>query len=427
MSFGLTRGQTDLLFCSVDWHSVTESQRQRMTGEITATDGDRLMNTSTDSLSDYFVEKFQINALALVDDAISVDQREVDVDVSGDRSRYINDRSRPFMMKGTSYEVEVPFTGDSDLFKVQPTSFTSNPPRGSVRGKSLFFGVSGTSLEAGQVRSEIDRTLAAVKGYLATMSKDATAFNSTLRQMAVEQIEQRKKKLRSDRDIVASIGFPMKRRDGAATTFVAPEVRRHIAPTLPPATSAPFKPEPVLSGEEYESIMKIMEGMVHVMEYSPSAFAHMGEEDLRTHFLVQLNGSYQGQATGETFNYQGKTDILIKSSGKNIFIAECKFWRGEKGYLETIDQLLGYLSWRDTKAAILLFNRNKDFSNVCNLARESTLRHSNCKKQTKTRSETSWQFLFSHRDDPNREMLITVSAFNIPSEDTAVATRAVIS
>jgi hypothetical protein len=45
----------------------------------------------------------------------------------------------------------------------------------------------------------------------------------------------------------------------------------------------------------------------------------------------------------------GKTDILIRDNDKNIFIAECKFWGGPKLFKETIDQLLGYTSWRDTK------------------------------------------------------------------------------
>jgi hypothetical protein len=78
-----------------------------------------------------------------------------------------------------------------------------------------------------------------------------------------------------------------------------------------------------------------MKNMVHVMELSPHAFSAMGEEDQRSHFLVQLNGAFQGQATGETFNFQGKTDILICIcvDGKNTFIAECKFWKGEKSFL----------------------------------------------------------------------------------------------
>ena len=101
-----------------------------------------------------------------------------------------------------------------------------------------------------------------------------------------------------------------------------------------------------------------------VMERSPKAFDGLDEEGIRSHFLVQLNGHYEGQATGETFNYQGKTDILIRSGDRNIFIAECKFWGGPQMLTQTIDQLLGYLSWRDFKTAILLFNRNRDFSKV---------------------------------------------------------------
>ena len=45
----------------------------------------------------------------------------------------------------------------------------------------------------------------------------------------------------------------------------------------------------------------------------------MDEEALRSHFLVQLNGHYEGQATGETFNYEGKTDILIPVGEKKYF------------------------------------------------------------------------------------------------------------
>ena len=108
---------------------------------------------------------------------------------------------------------------------------------------------------------------------------------------------------------------------------------------------------------------------------------------------------------GETFNFEGKTDILIRSEGKNIFIAECKFWKGPKKLTETIDQLLGYSSWRDTKVAVIVFNRNKDFTNVLASIDETTKQHSNFKRKLGKQSETSLRYLFAHRDDPNREMV----------------------
>ena len=43
-------------------------------------------------------------------------------------------------------------------------------------------------------------------------------------------------------------------------------------------------------------------------------FAGMGEEKLRSHFLVQRNGVNEGQATRETFNFEGDTNTLIRAA-----------------------------------------------------------------------------------------------------------------
>jgi hypothetical protein len=140
----------------------------------------------------------------------------------------------------------------------------------------------------------------------------------------------------------------------------------------------------------------------------------MDEEALRTHFLVQLNGHYEGQATGETFNYEGKTDILIRVDGKNVFIGECKFWGGPKKLLEAIDQLLSYSSWRDTKVAVIIFNRNKDLSRVLETLKAAVLSHPNCKRHVDIHKETTFRYIFSHRDDVNRELILTISVFDVP-------------
>jgi len=141
----------------------------------------------------------------------------------------------------------------------------------------------------------------------------------------------------------------------------------------------------------------------------------MKEEDLRQHFLVQLNGHYEGQATGETFNFDGKTDILIRAEGKNIFVAECKFWRGPESLHDALDQVLGYASWRDTKTALIVFNRQKNFTDVLAKIPEVVKAHLNFKRQEKFESESSFRFILHHRDDKNRELILTVVAFEVPA------------
>lgn len=414
MSFGLARGNTDLLFCKVDWFSVEQHQRQALDREIDGYHPDKLLNTADDALVAYFSSKYSIDVPVLAMDAITADHREVQIDISHDQSRYIRDRSRPYHIPGTQVEVEIPFTGDKELFLVQPTTFTMSPPRGEVRGSSLFLSIKGTSLEPEQVKQQINQALTEIESNLGHLRTSAEQFNRSLPSHIESRIAVRKQKLLKDRNLVSSLGFAMKPREGVAGTYASPQVRKKITPTPPPGSSAPFAPEPALAEEQYNDILDVMTNMVHVMECSPSAFAHSDEEAIRTHFLVQLNGQYQGQATGETFNYEGKTDILIKDKDRNIFIAECKFWRGEKVYLETIDQLLGYLTWRDTKAAVVVFNRNKDFSKVVAKVKECTEGHPNFRKLIRQRSETSWVYRFVHRDDPNREMTITVMVFDVP-------------
>jgi hypothetical protein len=172
----------------------------------------------------------------------------------------------------------------------------------------------------------------------------------------------------------------------------------------------------VLEQQHYEHILGVISSMVQVMERSPHAFANMGEEDLRTHILVQLNGHYEGNATGETFNYEGKTDILIRVDGRNIFIAECKIWKGANVFTNTIDQLLGYAAWRDTKTAIIMFNRNKDLSAVLSQIPTLASAHPNFKRQiTDHKTETGFRFILHHRDDKNRELTLTVLVFDVPS------------
>lgn len=409
------RRHHDFLFSNTDWFAVDQHQRKALAEEIAGLNGDRLLNTSVDDLCEYFEKKYWIEVPLLQTDDIVADQSEAQIDVSRDPNRYIRDRDRPFMITGTAIEVTIPFVGDAEVFNIQPTSYTLSPPRAEIRGQTLVLRIVGTDLSAERVRNDVDRTLTEIEAHLKTLRGNAQGLNKQLRDIAKDVIENRRKKLLADRNLIGALGFKMKERAGAPRTYTAPEVRRKITPTLPAATAVPFKPEPTLADTDYHHIISVIQNMAHVMERSPSAFVHMDEESLRSHFLVQLNGHYEGQATGETFNYQGKTDILIRSEGKNIFIAECKFWGGPKKLTETVDQLLSYSSWRDTKVAVILFNKNKDFSKVLSSIPDTVNAHPNFKRDLGASSESVFRYIFAHRDDRNRELILSILVFDIPS------------
>jgi hypothetical protein len=416
MMRGYNSAPEDHLFHKGDWFATAQAQKQKLVQEIEGQNGNELLNTSTTDLAQHYASKFTIDVPVIYPDDLVVDQRETQVDVSHQRDRYFSDRSGPHYVAGTSVDVDVPFTGDGNAFHIQPTTQNFNNPRARIGNGHLHFSIAGTGLTADRVKADIDSRISAINQHLTWLRNDVQGYNASLLALATQTIESRKEKLLKDQSLVAGLGFKMKTRSNSNDTYAAPTVRRVIRPEVPkPASSRqPFKPEPTLLTADYEHILSVLENMVKVMEQSPGAFQKIDEESLRTHFLVQLNGHYAGGATGETFNFEGKTDILIKVDGKNIFIGECKFWTGEQGYLETLDQVLSYLSWRDTKAAVLVFSRKKDFSAVLQKIAEFTPKHANFKKIVSQRSETSWSYLFGHKDDANREILITVQGYNVP-------------
>ncbi len=404
------------LFIGGHLDEALRSAETSMKREVDAYDENKLLNTPAEDLASYFAEKFRVEPIELRENEISTDQTETTLDTRRiPDGRFMYGDHQP-QIAASAVSFFVPFDGDPQLFKLRPNSFTLSPPRAAIREREREMVLTFTTHapDAVRIKQEFNNQLGQVKNYLMAQRSQVDAFNKGLPGTARACIDTRRQRLLQARNTVGELGYPMRRRDGLPTTYAAPTVRRKIVPSPPPASTAPYKPEPALAMAEYEHILSIIQSMAVVLERSPTAFTTMGEEDLRQHFLVQLNGHYEGTATGETFNVGGKTDILVREGGKNIFIAECKFWRGPAGFTETIDQLLGYTSWRDTKTAIILFNRDTTFSTVLAKVPEVVKAHPNFKREVPVDDETRFRAHLCHKNDRSRELVVTVLAFDVP-------------
>lgn len=383
--------------------------------EIEGFETNYLLNTSEEDLVKYLNDKYSLEPPILNPENKCISsQSEVNIDVSQDPMRGVFDRSQPCYVKGISVTISVPFSGDGTFFHYTPGTFTYNPPRGEVVGQEVHLTYQQIEHNAEELAKEITRKINDIQQYLGWVKRDIDGFNSVLGPFIRDVIRQRKQKKMKDLDLVAKLGIPIKKREDTPRTYVVPTIQRKPKIARPVTTEKAYAPEPALELEEYENILSIMRSMALVMERSPHAYEKIKEEDLRFHFLFPLNGHYEGMATGETFNYQGKTDILIRFEGKNVFIAECKFWKGEKGLSVTIDQLLRYTSWRDTKTAILLFNRGKNFSAVLEKIPGVAKSHGCFKREVEKKGETEFRYIFHQPDDPNRELILSILAFNVP-------------
>ena len=403
------------LFYKYDLSGTIENSGRALADDINSLGENEVLGTSEQDMVAYLVEKQEIAPLTIADESgIQMDYSEVQIDVSRSREYPILGMG-PSHVIGTRLTFYVPFTGDADLFHCRPSTRRMGLPAPSITSNELVFTYETTKDRASGVKDTFKEELEQTQIHAARVNEKVNQFNDALPEKARQLLNARRKKLLQDRSLVESIGFPIRRRQTPPSTFVVPDVKRHIKLPKSVASSTSFSPEPTLDTNEYEDILSILSNMVDVMERSPRAFKDLNEEDLRTHFLVQLNGQYEGQATGETFNCEGKTDILIRADGKNIFIAECKFWTGPAGLTKALDQLLGYTAWRDTKAALLVFNRRTNTSTVLERVPAAVRAHPNYKAERTTNSETEFCYVFGHRDDETREITVTILVFDVPA------------
>ncbi|WP_125154528.1 hypothetical protein [Clostridium rectalis] len=406
----------DYLFYSKgDLYNTIECHKQNIKKNIENQKSDYILNVNQDDYIEYLYNKYIINPLVLHEEEISIiEQKEIDVDISHEWDRAISDRTRPFYIKGNSITIGIPYEGDRELFYLKPSTFSTIIPCGVVKDTDLLLTFENTNLTSEQIKSDLDKNIKLIKQYIDWQNESILPFNDNLKNYLKQLFFKRKDKLLKDLNLVASLGIPLRKNTEYAKTYVVPTTKKNVEIEKPIIKEKTFVPEPSIDMSTYEDILNTLNNMSIVMERCPEAFSKMDEESLRQHFLVQLNGIYEGNATGETFNANGKTDILMRENGKNVFIGECKFWKGDKVFTDTIDQILSYMCWRDTKGAILIFNRNKNLSNIIKKIPDLAQKHPSYKKEINIQQETCFRYIFTQPNDNNREILLTIMVFDIP-------------
>jgi hypothetical protein len=290
---------------------------------------------------------------------------------------------RPVVRAGHRFRVTMLGDGDLSLLKSRLTR------GGTGRKVDLHTGGLSRVYEWPQVRpaeelqGDVDQFLADLDAGVQEIAEQITKRNGALAPLVVKLLTDRQTEIRQSRAYLGDLRLTVSR-DPVADTIIPALPKRVPGPGSatrsgrPPAAStsaaslaetAPPKLNRPTLDDFYGHVVTVLGAVVVGFERSPGHFADVEEEALRDFILVTLNSHYEGAATGETFNGNGKTDILVRHGLDNAFIGECKFWGGETKLAETFEQLLGYTTWKDNRLALILFVRNKKMQPVIDTTR----------------------------------------------------------
>jgi hypothetical protein len=392
------------------------STAQAMLKHLQTWDPDDLLNTSAEDVIDRLADEGSVQCPSLlIDDAFLLEPTEVTeqyIDFGERRARRV-----------TRFVLVVPFEGEKDVFTLRADQSSMNPPRVlRLKDHELHLYIDNPPDDPAKVKAIFDEQITKIDEHLSWSRRQIDLHNQQIRSEVPAVVAKRREQLLAARNLQAQIGYPIRRRPDA-DTYAVPMRRKTVRPQRqhPLGSRAPFKPEPAMLDQDYHDALRVLRNQRNALERTPSVAAKLAEEEIRDLLLVGLNAQFEGGAGGELFNGEGKTDITIRVEDRNIFIAECKVWHGPKTVDEALDQLFRYLVWRDTKAAILLFIRNKDVTAVINKAITKIKEHPNHKRSNLHQSDAEeYEFTMHAQDDPERDIHLTLIPFALrPTTETS--------
>jgi hypothetical protein len=404
------------IFAEQELSEYLAANSNRLSAEVEAQSEDYILNVNETQFVNFLVSRYMVENLTLnIKDAfVSSAEKEIPAE---DFPRGFNVRPGKTYKKSV-ITYHIPYEGNSDLLLCTPSAKYQWTAEVTTEGSCVCFEIANFRDDPEEIKRTADQEMRPLYLQFQSVRSEVESYNSRLQSLALGTFQSRKQKILRNNDLLAKLGVPLKRRQGMAQTFSvpSPQTTKKIGISKPEVRQVGFKPEPSLDESTYMEILQVINDVGKQFERMPSTYSGKSEEDLRDHFLLFLEPRFEGSATGETFNKSGRTDILLRYKGSNVFIAECKFWRGSKGYLEAITQLLGYLTWRDSKAAVILFVENRDLSSVIREVEKATPEHRDYLGRERAIDSTWIKFRFHIPGDPNREVQLSVLLFHFPGE-----------
>lgn len=373
---------------------------------------DEILSRSTDDIVLEYVEATRLEPVVIGDTAIDGGVAETQVDAYD----YFDEEM--YKVRGLRISATFEYSGNVDLLSYRPSTRLMTRFRARLDGNTITVETeqSGSTPDPESTKRAIDREIQNIRTMTSHAAEDVSRFNSTLDSQFRPAVERRKKFLQDRRDLAGALGFPLKKRSDAPSPV--PLERKVVGIERSQSTTprTPYRDEPALTEAQYEDAISVISSALLSMERTPSVVTGKDEEELRDYILVMLNGTFRGNATGETFVKSGKTDVLVRVEDRHVFVGECKWWKGAKALGGAIDQLLGYLPWRDEKAALIVFIDNKDATAVFDKIEEAVKEHASFKRAGKGTSDGTKRhnFILGHPEDPEREIQLAVMFAVLP-------------
>ena len=398
--------------------------------EISNIPDNDILTLDINELANYYLDKYSINTIELYKNDIISDIEEVKIEeVNPFYDRYSTIEFEPMTFKIDGYRInyKIPFDGNSNLLYLQPTMsimtrfeidrIESNYNSDYLPSICYSISLKRTELDGKDnpqeiIDKEFEKNFKRYETMIGYVNNDINHYNSSLKNTIMELLNKRKEKSSSLSSLLSKINIPLKTSANATnTTPIKLGIKKEIKKY--PEKKIDNYEDYSIDDSDYDKIKNIINQACISYERTAITINKLEEEDIRNLLLSNLNSHYDSLATGETFSKTGKTDIRIQFKNKAAYVAECKIWHGPSEFNNAIDQLFGYITWRDVKTSLIVFNKNnKDFSALLNKI-DTELNDHKLKISCKRIAPNNWQCTFKKNNESDEKVELNVLVYDL--------------
>ncbi len=399
-------------FSEKDNHQYHQELSGNILSEIGQANKSYILNVDENEFVEYLISKYMLEKII-----INNNSEEISKPITENARMEDRIYGRTYMAEVYNFSVSYHYVGTKALFYVRPSTYAMTHYKICLDQPNIVsFVIRMTQLDPEAFKREKAQAYSSAFANIVNINSFVSGWNINLKSLITTEFTKLKKKYIDEDSFFAAINVKVD--ENTTNVFTVPTIKIIETPKPKIKKNKTYTPEPTMSKTMYDDVLEVINILGRSMERKPSLYIGKDEEALRDQFLFALEIKYEGlTATGETFNKNGKTDILLKheSDNSNLFIAELKVWHGAKQFLEAISQLFDrYLTWRDSKVAVMMFVKNKEFTQTIKTVKSEISNHPYYLEELNHTEDTSLSYKFHLAEDKSKEVLLEVMMFHFP-------------
>jgi len=170
---------------------------ERIKEEINSLENEYVLKASATELEEYFLDKARIEPLTLHTDKYYIEnQGGIKIDVSHDYRQAVFPGERA-IVQGTSLDIAIPFEGDKELWKIQPSRFTlSGYPEIEVRDGIIIltFSFPDDSADSDRLKNQIKSQIKSLADAVNNLKQDVENHNNSVQGIIKSALEGKRQK-----------------------------------------------------------------------------------------------------------------------------------------------------------------------------------------------------------------------------------------